>query len=269
MERKEILIAKLGSWAIGVLEELSSLVQMARETAAEVGDRLKAKRTPIRRAHFFTQTARVGVGSLPLICLVSVFIGLTLALLTGYQLDKFGMVTLVPPIVAISFVREMGPLFTGIVIAARIGAAYTAELGAMVAADEVEAIEAMGIGPLRYLVTPRFLAIFFLTPCLSVVSIIAGIGGGAFISNLLLSLGWDFFFNEVIRNLLVKDIVAGVIKSFLFGGIVGWIACYKGLGVTGGATGVGTATTSSVVTTISSVIACDSICNILIVIFFP
>jgi len=193
---------------------------------------------------------------------------LTMALLTGYQLRRFGIVTLVPAVVSVSFTREMGPLFAGIMLAARIGAAFTAELGAMTASDEVEAIEGMGIGPLRYLVTPRFAAIFFLTPCLSVVSVISGILGAAFISSFTLHLSYGFFYDQVMTNLLVKDVVSGVVKSFLFGGIIGWIACFKGLAVRGGAAGVGAATTSSVVTSITTVIACDSLCNIFMVTVF-
>lgn len=263
------MIAKIGSATISFLQELSSFVWMARETTSELVERVAARRSPFRLDHLFHQTHRVGVGSVPMLILLSVFVGLTMALLTGYQLQRFGVVTLVPSVVGISFVRELGPLFTGIVIASRIGAAYTAELGAMVAGGEVDALEGMGLGALRYLITPRFLAILLLLPCLSVVSICSGIMGGAFISNLMLQLGYGYFYDQVMTNLLLKDIIAGVVKSFLFGAIIGGIACYKGLSVHGGAVGVGVATTSSVVLSISTVIACDCLCNILIVIFFP
>jgi len=111
-----------------------------------------------------------------MVILLSVFVGLTMALLTGYQLQIFGMVTLVPTVVSVSFVREMGPLFTGIFLASRVGAAYTAELGAMTAGGEVDAIEGMGIGAFRYLVTPRILAIFSLPRCLSVRVGAVGVG---------------------------------------------------------------------------------------------
>ena len=179
------------------------------------------------------------------------------------------MVLLVPAVVSVSFIREMGPLFTGIVLAARIGAAYTAELGAMAAGGEVAAIEGMGIGSHRFLVMPRLLAIVALTPSLAVVSIISGILGGAFISSLILHIGYGFFCEQVVTNLFIKDVISGIVKSFLFGAIIGLIACYKGLSVSGGAAGVGAATTSSVVTAISTVIACDSLCNIAIITFFP
>jgi len=262
-------ITKLGAWTLSLLQELSSIVWMGRETVSEIMERIAMHRPPFRLEHFLYQSNRVGVGSVPLVTLLSVFVGLTMALLTGYQLQPFGLVMLVPAVASVSFTREMGPLFTGIVLASRIGAAYTAELGAMTAGGEVDAIEGMGIGALRYLVTPRILAIFFLTPCLTVISVIAGILGAAFISKLMLHISYSYFYDQVMTNLLVKDIVSGVVKSFLFGAIIGAIACYKGLSTRGGAVGVGIATTSSVVTAISTVIACDSFCNIFIVTFFP
>jgi phospholipid/cholesterol/gamma-HCH transport system permease protein len=263
------LIAQLGALTITLLKELSGIFWMLKETISEIVECIAEHRKPLRLEHFFFQCERTGVGSIPMVILLSVFIGLTMALLTGYQLQIFGIVTLVPAVVSVSFTREMGPLFTGIVLASRIGAAYTAELGAMSAGGEVDAIEGMGIGALRYLVAPRILAIFFLTPCLSIISIVAGICGAAFISNLMLQIGGSFFYDQVTKYLLVKDLMAGVVKSFLFGGIIGVIACYKGLSMRGGAVGVGNATTQSVVTSICTVIACDSICNIIMITFFP
>jgi phospholipid/cholesterol/gamma-HCH transport system permease protein len=160
------VIAQLGALVISWLEELGALVGMLKETGAEILESLGRHKAPLRLEHFFYQCNRAGVGSIPMVILLSVFVGLTMALLTGYQLEIFGIVTLVPAVVSVSFIREMGPLFTGIVLAARIGAAYTAELGAMSAGGEVDAIEGMGIGALRYLVTPRILAIFCLTSAL-------------------------------------------------------------------------------------------------------
>ncbi|MEI6279272.1 MAG: ABC transporter permease [Verrucomicrobiae bacterium] len=263
------MIAKLGAFSIGLLQELSSLVGVVRETAVEIVERVASRRAPFSMDQLVYQCHRVGVGSVPMVVLLSVFVGLTMALLTGYQLQIFGIVTLVPAVVSVSFTREMGPLFTGIVLASRIGAGYTAELGAMTAGGEVDAIEGMGIGAHRYLIAPRLFAILFLTPCLAVVSIVSGIAGGAFISSLVLHISYGFFLDQVMTYLLAKDILAGIVKSFLFGGIIGIIACYKGLSVRGGAVGVGSATTSSVVTATSAVIACDSLCNIFMVLFFP
>lgn len=263
------MIARTGAAAMVAVQQLGDTVWMVSATCAEVVGRLRQGRAPFRWEHFFHQTNRAGPGSLPMIVLLSTFIGLTMALLTGYQLRSFGMVMLVPAVVSVSFTREMGPLFTGIVLASRIGAAYTAELGAMTAGGEVDAIEGMGIGARRFLVAPRLLAVVCLTPCLAVVSILSGILGAAFISNLMLGISYGFFHDQVMTNLLVADVVAGMAKSLVFGVIVGVVACQKGLSVRGGAVGVGAATTSSVVTAVSAVIVADSLCNIVIVTFFP
>jgi len=263
------MISKVGTLTLSGLEELGNMVGMMKGVLSEICERLAKGRTPFRLEHALLQGHRAGVGSVPMVILLSLFVGLTMALLTGYQLRIFGMVTLVPAVVSVSFTRELGPLFTGIVLASRIGAAYTAELGAMTAGGEVEAIEGMGIGARRFLVVPRFLAIFLLTPCLAVISTLSGIFGAALISELLLDISYDFFFDQVMTNLLIRDVVSGIAKSFLFGAIIGIIACYKGLSVKGGAVGVGTATTSSVVTAISTVIVVDSLFNIFILTFFP
>jgi phospholipid/cholesterol/gamma-HCH transport system permease protein len=250
------------------LQHLSSIVWLLIHTMEEMGDRMVNGRWPFRLSIFFDQTERTGVGSVPLVALVSFFIGLTMALLTGYQLQPFGQERLVPALVAIGFTRELGPLMTGIMVAARVGAAFTAELGTMVVAEEVEAIEAMGIGPLRLLVGPRVLAVFLLMPCLSVVSSFTAMVGGALISRWAFDIPFEGFAESALESLLIRDIVAGVFKSFLFGLIIGLVACYKGLSVRGGAAGVGSATTSSVVTVITTVIAFDTLFNVVLVALF-
>lgn len=238
------------------------------QTVEEMGDRVAHGRMPFRVAIFFHHTDRTGVGSIPLVSLVSLFIGFTMALLTGYQLQTFGQEQLVPALVGIAFTRELGPLMTGIMVAARIGAAYTAELGTMTVSEEVEAIEAMGIGPLRFLVSPRVLAVCLLMPSLVVISDLTAMGGAALISRWAFGISFRSFVDTTLENLLIRDIVAGAVKSLLFGLIIGLVACYKGLTVRGGAAGVGDATTSSVVTAITTVIGFDTLCNIVLVAVF-
>ena len=247
------------------LQHLSSIIWLLVETVQETTDHVMLGRPPFRISTFFEQTDRAGVGSLPLVSLVSFFLGLTMALLTGYQLRTFGTERLVPGLVAVGFTRELGPLLTGIMLAARVGAAFTAELGTMTVAEEVEAIEAMGIGPLRFLVSPRILAVVLLMPCLVVVANIAALIGGMIISRWQLDISPSYFFQLVNEALLNRDIVAGVVKSLLFGLIISLVSCYKGLTVTGGAAGVGAATTSSVVTAITVVIGFDTLANIILV----
>ena len=144
------LVADVGEKSRSLLQEVGSMFWFIINTIGETFDRMRRGRVPFRAASFFLYTERAGVGSVPLVAMVSFFLGLTMALLTGYQLERFGTERLVPGLVAIAFTRELGPLLTGIMLAARIGASFTAELGTMQVSEEVEAIEAMGIGPLRF-----------------------------------------------------------------------------------------------------------------------
>src|SRR6478672_11667293 len=199
------------------LREVGGVFWFIVNTFQEMLERIQQGRVPFRATSFFRHSQRAGVDSVPLVGLVSFFLGLTMALLTGYQLQRFGTERLIPGLVAIAFTRELGPLITGIMLAARIGAAFTAELGTMQVSEEVEAIEAMGIGPLRFLVAPRLLALFLLMPCLSTISNLAAIFASCLISRAYFSIAFVYFLDLVRDALLIRDIVTGVLKSFLFG----------------------------------------------------
>jgi len=264
-------IAELGFGETGrdFLGEVGTIFWFIIDTIGETMDNIRRGRRPFRASSFFRNAQRVGVDSVPLVGMVSFFLGLTMALLTGYQLQRFGTERLVPGLVAIAFTRELGPLITGIMLAARIGAAFTAELGTMKVNEEVEAIEAMGIGPLRFLVAPRVVALFLLMPCLSTIANLAAIFASSLISYAYFSIAWVYFLDLVKDSLLIRDIITGVLKSFMFGLLIATIACYRGLSVKGGAAGVGASTTSSVVTAITAVIGFDTLYNVVYVIFYP
>jgi phospholipid/cholesterol/gamma-HCH transport system permease protein len=264
-----VVVQGVGQLGRSFLAEVGGMFWFIVNTVAETIDNMRRGRAPFRASSFFRYTERAGVGSVPLVAMVSFFLGLTMALLTGYQLERFGTERLVPGLVAIAFTRELGPLLTGIMLAARIGASFTAELGTMQVSEEVEAIEAMGISPLRFLVAPRLLALFALMPCLAVISSVAAIVATSLISRAYFNIAFVYFNDLVLGSLLIRDIITGLVKSFLFGLLIGAIACFRGLNVKGGAAGVGTATTSSVVTAITAVIAFDTIFNVVYVVFFP
>src|SRR3982751_6140499 len=185
----------------GFLREVGNVFWFIMNTFQETMERIQQGRAPFKAASFFRESVRAGVDSVPLVGLVSFFLGLTMALLTGYQLQRFGTERLVPGLVAIAFTRELGPLLTGIMLAARIGAAFTAELGTMEVSEEIEAIEAMGISPLRFLVAPRMLALFSLMPCLSVISSLAAIVATCFISYAYFNIALPYF-NELVLTSL-------------------------------------------------------------------
>jgi phospholipid/cholesterol/gamma-HCH transport system permease protein len=264
-----VILQGIGNLGTNFLREVGRMFWFVVDTFDEIIDRVRQGRVPFRASSFFRHAERAGVDSVPLVGLVSFFLGLTMALLTGYQLQRFGTERLVPGLVAIGFTRELGPLLTGIMLAARIGAAFTAELGTMQVSEEVEAVEAMGIGPLRFLVAPRVLALVLLMPCLSTISNISAIFASSLVSRAYFSIAFIYFWDLVRDALLIRDIITGVLKSLMFGLLISAIACYRGLTVTGGAAGVGTATTSSVVTAITTVIGFDTLYNVVYTVFFP
>src|SRR5438105_8738442 len=265
-----VLVAQgIGHISRSFLREIGGVFWFIVNTFEETFERIQQGRVPFRATSFFRHTQRAGVDSVPLAGLVSFFLGLTMALLTGYQLQRFGTERLIPGLVAIGFTRELGPLLTGIMLAARIGAAFTAELGTMQVSEEVEAIEAMGIGPLRFLVAPRMLALFFLMPCLSTISNISAIFATSLVCKAYFSIAFPYFLDLVKDSLLIRDIITGILKSFLFGLLIAAIACYRGLNVKGSSAGVGRSTTSSVVTAITTVIGFDTVYNIIYTVFFP
>jgi phospholipid/cholesterol/gamma-HCH transport system permease protein len=181
----------------------------------------------------------------------------------AYQLEKFGASYYVTALVGVSMTRELGPLITAIVIAGRSGSAFAAELGTMKVSEEVDALEAMGLNSVRYLVVPKYLALLVMMPCLTLMSDLAGILGGGIFEILQLDQTFRMFLTATRDSLVMRDITTGLIKSLVFGLIITEVGCYEGFSVEGGAEGVGKATTSSVVVSIFLIIFADVIFTVI------
>jgi phospholipid/cholesterol/gamma-HCH transport system permease protein len=200
-----------------------------------------------------------GVRSLPIVLLIGCLAGIILSLETARQLQRFGQVHLVAGLVALSMARSLGPLLTAIVVTGRVGAAYTAELGTMKVSEEILALEIMAVNPVGYLVAPRFLALLFMLPCLTVFADAMGLIGGYLIGTTVWHISPGQYINTTLVWLLLPDLFAGLLKSVVFAVIIGMVGCYRALVVEGGAEGVGQATMVSVVTTIVLIIVADGI----------
>jgi phospholipid/cholesterol/gamma-HCH transport system permease protein len=211
-----------------------------------------------KRRHIFEQMFLMGVQSIPIVAVTSLFLGMTLAMLTTYTLADFGAEVWVAGLVGVGFTRELGPLITAIVVAGRVGASISAELGTMTVSEEIDALDTMGINPVRYLVLPRFIALLIMMPCLAILSDYLGIIGGYLISAMKLDMSFAYYKDLTIEALKLKDVFTGLIKSVSFAVIISMIGCYQGLIVSGGAEGVGQGTTKSVVNSLIFVIAADS-----------
>jgi phospholipid/cholesterol/gamma-HCH transport system permease protein len=205
------------------------------------------------------QMVRIGVQAIPMTALTSFSIGLTLAMQGAYQLMKFGATSYVPDLVSLTMLRELGPLLVGVVVIGRSGSAVTAELGTMKVSEEIEALEVMAINPIRFLVVPRFIAMLIMLPVLVIFGNYIGFVGGWSICHFTLDMSTNAFILRVIDSAKDIDLYVGVIKSFVFAWLIITISCQSGLEVTGGAEGVGQATTGSVVVSIISMLIANAI----------
>lgn len=217
------------------------------------------KKKPISKKNVFAQTVFSGVGSILIVCFVDFFIGMVLAMQSAYQLDQLGATIYVAALVGVSMTREIGPVLTSLVIAGRVGAAITAELSTMKVTEQVEALETISLNPVRYLVAPRFLALFFMLPCMVILGDLVGILGGYVIGVYNLGLSSGLYVDTTIQFLTVKDILTGLLKSAVFSMLITLVACYQGLSTEGGAEGVGRSTTKSVVTSFILIIIADAV----------
>ncbi len=212
---------------------------------------------PVRFGATVAQIARAGAGSLPLVALISLLVGMILALQSVYQLQKLGAETLVADLVAIAVTREMAPLLTAVIVTGRYGAAIAAELGTMKVSQEVDALTAMGIDPHSFLVAPRLAALLVAMPCLVIFADLLGILGGMLVAMLTLGQSAASYAADSLEALVMQDVTTGLIKAVAFGGIIGLMGCRMGMAVSGGADEVGQATTSTVVRSIVLIIVTD------------
>jgi phospholipid/cholesterol/gamma-HCH transport system permease protein len=212
---------------------------------------------PFERDVFIAQMDQVGVRSLSIVSITSVFIGMVLALQTAYSLKEFGGSLFIGKVVSLSLVRELGPVLMSLMVGGRVGAGMTAEIGTMKVTEQIDALRALATNPVRKLVVPRVLATTLMLPLLTIVACLLGILGGLFIAVVNLHLTANFFTRSVIETVTFNDLASGIGKTFFFGFAIGLIACFNGLRTSGGADGVGRSTTATVVTASITVLIMD------------
>ena len=212
---------------------------------------------PLRRRQIVEQMSKIGVDSLPIVSLISLFTGMVLALQSAYQMQKFSAEMYIASLVAFSMTRELGPVLTALIVAGRVGASITAEIGTMKVTEQIDALDTLATNPVQYLVVPRFLALLIVLPLLTLYSDLVGIMGGYIIGVYKLNISHSMYMKNTWNPLKYKDVVTGLVKSFSFAIITCIVACYEGMTAEGGAEGVGRATTASVVTSFILIIASD------------
>lgn len=216
-------------------------------------------RPPFKLSYIFKQMEFIGVRSVFVIILTGAFTGMVLALQSYYGFKKFGSEGLVGATVALSMTRELGPVLTSLMVAGRAGSAMAAELGTMRVTEQIDALTAMALNPIKYLVTPRIIAAFFMLPVLTVISDFIGIIGGYLVGVKLLVINEGAYIDKMIKFVELNDIYNGLVKSAVFGVILSVVSCYKGFYAKGGAEGVGRATTEAVVVSSVTILVTDYI----------
>ena len=255
---RESFIAAVGGKALGFKDEISSFLDFLGELVYSFW-RLITGRAYIRWSDFTATVQSCGAQALPLVSLISALVGLILAFVGAMQLKMFGAQIFVADIVGIAMVRVMGSIMTGIIMTGRTGASFAAELGIMQTNEEIDALRTLGISPVEFLVLPRVLALVLMMPLLALYSNLMGILGGYVIGVGMLELNSVEYFNRTQAAVGINNLWVGLVHSFVFGIIIAVSGCFRGMQCGRSAEAVGEATTSAVVTGITSIVIATAV----------
>jgi phospholipid/cholesterol/gamma-HCH transport system permease protein len=231
----------IGRGATSVLEYAGGLALLTAESAGFV------LRMRVRFKETMAQAYFLGIQSTVIVLLTSLFTGMVVSYESAQNAVSYGVSNLIGGAVAFTTARELGPMLSAVVVAGRAGAAIAAELGSMVVTEQIEALQSLGLSPIRMLVVPRLVAMIVMMPILTILADIIAIAGGGYLAHTLAGIPYDTF-TESIRNYShFSDFWKGMIKAVVFGTLIVVVGCYQGLNTRGGAAGVGRSTTGAVV----------------------
>jgi phospholipid/cholesterol/gamma-HCH transport system permease protein len=234
-------VDRFGKKGQATVEYLGGLAQLIGQTI------LASVSRPFYPSETLRQMDEIGVRSVSITGITALFTGMVLALQTAYSLSAFGGKLFIGRVVSLSLVRELGPVLTALMVGGRVGSGITAELGSMTVTEQVDALRAMAVSPIRRLVVPRVLATVFMMPVLTALADVLGILGGLLIAIVELQMTTQDYLTSIWQQLQISDIMSGLGKTVFFGLEIAAIGCYNGLQVQGGAASVGQATTRTVV----------------------
>jgi phospholipid/cholesterol/gamma-HCH transport system permease protein len=240
------MLGTLGQHVLVVWRDLPAMVEFAGEICLSLA-RFATGRARYRQGDIAWLIEEVGPRALPIVSLISFLVGTILAYMGAVQLALFGAEIYIADLVAIGVVREVGALMTGIILAGRTGAAYAAQLGTMQVNEEIDAFRTLGVSPVDYLVLPRMLALLAMVPLLTLYAGVVGILAGMLIGVSVFNVGVHEYWNETLSALDIKHFVVGVVKGTVYGGLVAFAGCLRGMQCGRSAQAVGEATTSAVV----------------------
>ena len=248
----------LGAWFIARLGRLGHTgVFLGQTVVCSVTPPLKAQRV-LKQIWF------VGWKSMLVICLTGAFTGMVLALQGYPTLKRVGSEAFLGPLVALSLIRELGPVLAALMVTGRAGSSIAAEIGIMRTNEQIDALELMGLNPMRYLVVPNLLACLVAMPMLAAIFDVIGIFGGYLVGVRLLGLNPGTYFGEMTNYVELRDVIGGMYKAMSFGVLIAWVCCYKGYFSRFGAEGVSAATTQAVVNTSVLILVWDYVVTSLV-----
>ena len=264
-ERKKsppLSLVRLGGLALREMEHLTEVTVLVVDILywSLVGI---VNRKQYRKGSFVEQAFYIGSTALPIVGTILFLIGVILTLQSAAQLRQFGVSVFVVNLLAIGLSREFAPLMTAIIISGRSGSAIASEIATMKFTEELDAIKTLGLNPIRFVIVPKFWAMTVAMPLLTIMALFIGLLGGLLVAVTYMELSFSTFMNQLLVSLMFWDVMTGLIKSISFAFIITIVGTYRGLTFSGGADGVGRATTSSVVTSIFTIIVVDSIWGIL------
>ena len=252
---------QVGEAAAHLWHDMAALVRFVGELAAALA---AAARHPgnVRWRDALLAAENAGVNALPIVALISFLMGLIMAFQSAIPMRQFGVEIFVADLVALSMLRELGPLMTAIILAGRSGSAFAAELGTMKVNEEINALTTMGLDPVRFLVVTRVLAAVFMMPFLTIFANLMGLIGGSVV---LLSMDYPLvtYVQEVLNAVHLKDLMSGLGKSVVFAILVAGVGCLRGLQTRTGASAVGLSATSAVVSGIVLVVIADGVFSVM------
>jgi phospholipid/cholesterol/gamma-HCH transport system permease protein len=247
----------MGRWIAGTFPAAYAVIEGIGGTTLLTQQVLRRGTRRIEWGLVLEQLEHIGWRSLTIVNLTAIFTGMVMALQMGIFLAQLGAKVYVSRVVGLAILRELGPVLTALMVGGRVGAGIAAELGSMAVTEQLDAMRALGADPVRKLVVPRLLALLVMVPALTIVADALGIVGGYIVSVGQLQVDPTFYFTSLFQWLWLRDIFAGLGKTFFFAYFIGIIACYNGMNATGGADGVGRGTTTTVVACSITVLVSD------------
>ena len=241
----------LGRKVLNFVQEIGQVTNLLIEIIKNFPTIPKSKKI------IFYQMEHIGVNSLPLVSIIAIFTGAVAAWQAAYQLKGIAPLSFLGGSTSRAIITELGPVLTGIVIAGRVGASIAAELGTMKVTEQIDALETMAINPVRYLAMPRFLSAVLTMPLLVIFADTIAVFGAYIVSNYFLGVSFAVFFLSVKRFFVMSDLVSGLVKTVVFGGVTSLLGCHIGFRTEGGAEGVGLSTIRSFVLSAALILILD------------